>query len=81
MLEHLNLQSRSDALEYDWVDEKVVKTCSNSSIKAALSDADITVGDPSEWLVLLVLMEKRIFNSFDKCVVPFYEWLFTRIGR
>lgn len=38
------------------------------------------VGDPSEWSDLLVGVEKRIYISFDDCVIPLYDFLFSRIG-
>lgn len=44
-----------------------------------LSDADIMIEDPSEWLVLLVSGENRIYNYFEDYMLPFYEFLFTRI--
>lgn len=49
------------------------------SIDDTLSDADIMNDDPSEWLVLLVSGENRIFNYFEDCMGLFYEFLFTRI--
>ena len=64
---------------YDWVDAKITSISSALSTKVALGDANIMVGDPSEWSVLPVLGEKRICKSFDDCMVPFYECLFTGI--
>lgn len=65
---------------YDWVYAKVVTTYSTLTTEAALRDADIMVGDPLEWLALVVSGEKMICNSFDDCMVPFHECLFTIVG-
>lgn len=77
VLEHLNLQGQPIVLEYKWVDAKVKGTSSALSIKASLNDANIMVGDPLEWLVLLVQWGKMLCSSFDDCMVPFYEFLFA----
>lgn len=47
--------------------------------ETTIGTVDIIVNDPSEWLVLPVDSEKRICNSFDVCLCPFYECLFTRV--
>lgn len=65
---------------YGRVDAKVDRTSSTMGIEASIRVDDIIVGDPSEWLVLSVLGEKRICSSFDNCMVSFHECLFTRIG-
>lgn len=64
---------------YDWVDARVVGTPSTLRIDATLRDADIVVGDPLEWSVFPVPVEKRICSSFDDCTVLFYECHFIRI--
>lgn len=69
-----------DASEYRWANEKVLSTSSTFSIESILSDVEIMVGDPTEWSVLPMLGEKRICSSFDDCMIPFSECLFTRIG-
>lgn len=62
------------------MDSKITGTSSSMSTKAIMNAVGIMVGDPLEWLALLVSWEKGICSSFDDCVVPFYECLFTRIG-
>lgn len=49
------------------------------STEVAMNVARIMVGDPLEWLTLLVEPKKRICISFDDCVISFYECMFTRI--
>lgn len=39
------------------------------------------VGNPLEWSVLPVGLDKRICTSFNECAVPFYECQFKRIGQ
>lgn len=63
----------------NWVDANVVSASLALSTKAAMKDAEILVGVPSEWLSLLVPGEKRICSSFDECMIPFHECLFTRL--
>lgn len=65
---------------YVWVDEIVATTDLNFIIEASLRDIDITISDPSEWLVLPGPEEKRTCNTFDDCMALFYECLFMRIG-
>lgn len=50
-------------LTYDWVDTKVAAISSALSSEAALRPTDIVVGDPFEWLALLVQGDKRICRS------------------
>lgn len=50
------------------------------NIDAVREAAGLVVGDPQDWSVFPMGQEKRIYNSFDKCAVPLYEFLFTRIG-
>lgn len=80
VLEHLNIRSQSDVLEYDLVDAKVTSTSSTISIEVALSDANIMVDDHSKWVVLPLSWKKRICDSCEDCMAPFYKCLFTRIG-
>lgn len=67
-------------LIYDWVDVKLADTSSTLSIEVSLGEANIVVGNLLEWLVILVIEEKRIRNSINDCMVSFYECLFTRVG-
>lgn len=80
VLEHLNIRSQPDVLEYDLVDAKVTSTSSIISTEVALSDANIMVDDHSKWVVLPLSWKKRICNSCEDCMALFYECLFTRIG-
>lgn len=80
MLIHLNLRSQLVVTEHDWVDTEVVGTSSILRTGDAIDAAEIFVGDPLKWLALPVEPEKRIFSSFDDCVIPFYESMFKRIG-
>lgn len=43
------------------MDARIVGTFATLSTEAVLSDADVVVGDPSEWLVLQVPRDKRIY--------------------
>lgn len=70
----------ADASKYRKVDAEVVGTSFILNTEATIDVIDITVGDPFDWSVLLVGLEKRICISFDNCSFPFYECLFTRIG-
>lgn len=51
----------------------MVGTPSVMNIEAAIYDADIMVGDPWDWPILPVGLEKRICISFDECLVFLYE--------
>lgn len=42
--------------------------------------AGIVVSDSLEWLAHRVDPKKRIYSSFNDCLIPFYECMFTRIG-
>lgn len=79
MKTHLDLRDQLDAREYDWVDTKIVGSSSVMRSEIVIDDAVIMVGDPLEWLILLVGLKKRICSSFDDCMIPLYECLFTRI--
>lgn len=48
--------------------------------KATIDVANIMVGDPLDWPVHHVGSKNGICSSFDECLVPFYEFLFTQIG-
>lgn len=48
--------------------------------EATIEVLGIVVGDPQDWSVLLVCLKKKICNSFDDCIIPLYEFLFTNIG-
>lgn len=60
-------------------DAKVAGTSSILNTEAAIDAACIVVGDPLECLVLPRGPEKMISSSFDDCMIPFYECLFTII--
>ena len=77
---HLDLRDRSDVVEYDWVDTKIVYNSYFLSNEDVIDAARTMVGDPSEWSALPVGSEKRICISFDDCVIPLYDFLFSRIG-
>lgn len=62
------------------MDEKVTSISSAVSTKVILRDYDIMFGDSLEWSVILVSGEKMIHSSFDDCMIPFYECMFTRVG-
>lgn len=49
-----DLRDRSDAAKHDWVDAKAVGIPFVLSMKVAIDAAGILVGNPLEWLVLLV---------------------------
>lgn len=49
-------------------------------IEATIEVVGSVVGDPKNWLALPVDSEIRIYNSFDECTIPLYEFLLTRIG-
>lgn len=59
---------------------KIKATPSILSTWVAVEADTIMVSDPLEWLAFPVGSNKRICSSFDECVVPFYEFYFTRIG-
>lgn len=50
------------------------------SIVEAITSANIKVANPSSWSVFPVNLAERICNSFEECLVPLYEYLFTRLG-
>ncbi|KAL5056229.1 hypothetical protein RYX36_036911 [Vicia faba] len=54
VLDNLNLQNNKDVSMYDQLDAKVV------SFYLSLSDTNIEVDDPTEWLVLPVPYENRV---------------------
>lgn len=61
------------------MEPKIACTSSIMSTKAIIDGAGIMVGDPVEWLTLLVDSEKRTWSSFGNCVIPFYKFQFKRI--
>lgn len=64
VLVHLNLQSQLGVSEYYWVGTKVVGTSLVQSTKVAINAAGIVIGDPLQWLAILVSGEKRICSLF-----------------
>lgn len=42
--------------------------------------ANTMVIHPSDWSIILVGIEKRIYNAIDRCLVPFYECIFTKVN-
>lgn len=79
MKAYLDLRDRPGAIEHSWVDAKMMGTLAIMSTREAINVAGIVVGDPIEWLTLLVNSGNKIYNFFDDCAIPFYEWLLTRI--
>lgn len=80
VLEQLNIQYRlAGAPMFDLVDAIVGGTSSALSTGTTLSEVDIVVGDPSEWLFLMVPEMERIFNYFDECTTLLDECLFKRV--
>lgn len=59
---------------------KVIGTPSALNIVEAIANVATTVGNPSDWSVLLVGLVERICNSFEGSSVPLYQFLFTRLG-
>lgn len=59
VLAHLNLRRQSVASKYDLVDVKVAVTFLALSIEVTLGAGDIMADNPLDWLVLIVLGEKR----------------------
>lgn len=59
------------------MDAKVTDTSLARSNKANIDVDGIMVGDPLEWLAILVNPEKRICDSFDEYMISFYECLFS----
>lgn len=76
---HLDLRDRPDAIKHSCVDAEIMGTLAIMSTREAINVAGIVVGDPIEWLTLLVNSGNKIYNFFDDCAIPFYEWLLTRI--
>lgn len=70
----------ADAVKYGWMDAEVVGIVFFLNIKEEIEVIGIMVGDPCDWSVLKMFLEKMMYSSFDECRVPFYETLFTRIG-
>lgn len=58
-LEHLNVQCRSGASMYDWINVKVVGTYLVLSIKVALRDVDIAIDNSSEWSFIWCQQKKK----------------------
>lgn len=75
----LNLIDRTNTLEYDCLDSKIMVTPSVLSTCAKVEAVDIVVDDLLEWFALRVDPDNKICSSINECVVPLYECLFTRI--
>lgn len=54
-------------------------TLSFMSIGADIEVTGIVVNDPLEWLALPMIQEKRICSFFEECMVPLYEFMFTKM--
>lgn len=67
----MTLVESPDEIKYDYMAGEVEGTSSIISTETTIDVADITVGDPLRWSVLLAVSEKRICSSFDECLVPF----------
>lgn len=76
---HLDLWYKPRVMEYGWMDTKIAGTTSVLSTEATIDTYRIVVANSLEWLALLVELKKRRCISFNNCMVPFYECLFTRI--
>lgn len=50
------------------------------STQFAINVSCVMVNNPLDWSVLLISLEKNICSYFDLCLIPLYEYLFTRIG-
>lgn len=61
------------------MDTRIMGTSSVMSTEDAIDAARIMVSNPSKRLVLPLEPEKIICISFDGCVIPLYECLFTQI--
>lgn len=55
---------------YHWIAGEVVGTPSVLNIVEAITEVDITVGNPSDWLILPLSPGERIYHSFEGCSVP-----------
>lgn len=77
----MSLVESINVVKYTWVDGKVVGTPFVMNIKAAIGIDDITVGEPLDWLVLPMGLEKKICNFFDNYLVSFFGQLFSLILR
>lgn len=81
MLTHkgLRLVEPANANRYPWVAFEVVGTPSVLNTTEVVAKTDITVGNPSDSLILPVGLRERICSSFEGCFVHLYEFLFTKL--
>lgn len=77
---YLDLRDQLGVVEYDWVDVNIIGTSLALRTKVVIYNVGILVGDPLEWLALLVESKMRICSSFDDYMVPLYEGILTRIS-
>lgn len=57
-------------VKYDWMDTKVVATLSFFITKSTVDVVGTVVGDPMDWSVLPLVLEKKICSYFEDCVIP-----------
>lgn len=69
----------TNAVKYGWVEVGVVGTPHVLNTEATIEVVGLLVGDPQDWSVLHVGLEKRICSFLDDCVIPLFECFFTRI--
>lgn len=67
----VTLVKLTDASKYNWIVAEVVRTLSIINTKVDIRVVVVTVGDPSDWSVIPVDLEKMICSYFCG-LVPFF---------
>lgn len=76
----IRLVESDNANKYHWMAIEVIRTHSTLKTIVVITNVDIMVDNPSDWLVLLVNPAERMCNSFEGCLVPLYEFILTMLG-
>lgn len=71
----LLLIESSNASRYHWVAVEIVRTRFVLNNVKAITQADITVDDSSNYMIMLVMSDERVCSSFEGCSVPLYKCL------
>lgn len=63
-----------------WVDPVNSINSSAFAREGGLKKAFLDVGPSSDWGVLILEEDKRIYSEYGRCVIPFYEYKFSILG-
>lgn len=70
------LKAVINAGHYSWVDRKYLVTISSYTWEVVVRNAALKLGSSLYWLSLAIHIDKRVFNKFEGCFIPFYECIF-----